>query len=139
MTIDINNNRNGSSDGGKNGPCQKSKMTLLVEEVVKSAKAMSSFEAASALLLAIVPVILGDQAATDTFLRGREELIAFFENKNKPLPSTTIGGSNVIMGNAPSCQFTGYDSRMDVGVNSPGNQIIQSQINKPKSEEDDDE
>ena len=98
MIIDINNNRKQDSDGGEGALCQPSPLVLMVRKVVNSCKAMSSYEAATPLLLEMFDVVLSDAAALAELKRGKEEVRAFFENRNTPQPSTKIEGCNIYTG-----------------------------------------
>ena len=62
MIIDINNNRKPDSDGGEDGFSQVSPLVLMVRKVVNSCKALSSYEAATPLLLEMFDVVLSDAA-----------------------------------------------------------------------------
>ena len=83
---------------------------LLVRNVVKSCKAMSSYEAASSLLLELIEVASNDAAALAELMRGKEEVRLFFEQRNTPQPSTKIEG----------CNFYGID-QMAVGSSNTMN------------------
>ena len=128
MIIDINNNRKPDSDGGENALSQASPLVLMVRKVVNSCKAMSSYEAATPLLLEMFDMVLSDAAALAELKRGKEEVRAFFEQRNTPQPSTKYEGCNVILG-AQDGQFIGKESKMEVDISSPGNQIVNEQHN----------
>ena len=98
MIIDINNNRKPDSDGGENALSQASPLVLMVRKVVNSCKAMSSYEAATPLLLEMFDMVLSDAAALAELKRGKEEVRAFFEQRNTPKPSTKFEGCNFISG-----------------------------------------
>ena len=104
MIIDINSNRNQNSDGGKDGPSQSSALVLLVRNVVNSCKALSSYEAATAMLLEMYDVVLSDITALKELQRGKEEVRAFFEQRNTPQPSTKIEGCNIYTGDHPQVE-----------------------------------
>ena len=128
MEIDINSIRGKSPDGGTDGLRQKTQTVLLVEGIVRSCKAVSNYETACTMLLEILPIVSSDPAAMEAFLRGKEEVRQFFENKNTPQPSTKYEGCNVILG-AQDGQFIGKESKMEVDISSPGNQIVNEQHN----------
>lgn len=132
MEIDINSIQNKCSDGGKDSPCQKTHAMLLVEGMVRSCKAVSSYETACTMLMEILPVVSSDAAALEALLRGKEEVRQFFEKRNTPQPSTQIEGCNVFMGETQGDRFVGKDMKVD--VNSPGNQIVNQQYNKENNE-----
>ena len=104
MIIDISNNRKPDSDGGENAPSQASPLVLMVRKVVSSCKAMSSYEAATPLLLEMFDVVLSDAAALAELKRGKEEVRAFFEQRNTPQPSTKIEGCNIYTGDNPQVE-----------------------------------
>lgn len=116
MIVDFGGGQKNGTDGGQDGSCQPSAAVLLVRNVVKSCKAMSSYEAASALLLEMCEVASGDAAAFTELMRGKEEVRSFFEQRNTPQPSTKIEG----------CNFYGID-QMAVGSSNTLN-------NNPKDE-----
>lgn len=101
MIIDINNNRKPDSDGGVNALSQASPLVLMVRKVINSCKAMSSYEAATPLLLEMFDMVLSDAAALAELKRGKEEVRAFFEQRNTPQPSTKFEGCNFISGDNP--------------------------------------
>lgn len=112
MIIDINNNRKPDSDGGEDGLFQASPLVLMVRKVVNSCKAMSSYEAATPLLLEMFDVVLADAAALAELKRGKEEVRAFFEKRNTPQPSTKFEGCNFISGDAQAEQIVGKSDFM---------------------------
>ena len=117
MTIDFIGNQNREAERDQNGLCQPSDAVQLVRNVVKSCKAMSSYEAASSLLLELIEVASKDAAALAELMRGKEEVRLFFEQRNTPQPSTKIEG----------CSFYGID-QMAVGSSNTMN-------NNPKDKE----
>lgn len=110
MIIDINNNRKPDSDGGEDALFQASPLVLMVRKVVNSCKAMSSYEAATPLLLEMFDVVLSDAAALAELKRGKEEVRAFFEQRNTPQPSTKFEGCNFISGDAQADNIVGKSS-----------------------------
>lgn len=98
MIIDINSNRNQNSDGGIDGSFQPSPLVSLVRNVVNSCKALSSYEAATAMLLEMYDMVLSDATALQELKRGKEEVRAFFEQRNTPQPSTKFEGCNFLTG-----------------------------------------
>ena len=110
MIIDINNNRKKDSDGGENALFQTSPLMLMVRKVINSCKAMSSYEAATPLLLELFDVVLSDAAALAELKRGKEEVRAFFEQRNTPQPSTKIEGCNIFTGDTTAEQIVGKSS-----------------------------
>lgn len=107
MIIDINNDRKPDSDGGDGVLLQVSPLVLMVRKVVNSCKAMSSYEAATAMLLEMFDVVLTDAAALAELKRGKEEVRAFFEQRNTPQPSTKIEGCNIFTGDTTAEQIVG--------------------------------
>ena len=94
MTVELSSNKNREPERDQDGLCQPSAAELLVRNVVKSCKAMSSYEAASSLLLEMIEVTSKDAAALAELIRGKEEVRLFFEQRNTPQPSTKIEGCN---------------------------------------------
>ena len=138
MVIDINNSQNKRSDGGTNRPCQESPTMSLVRRVVSSCKAMSSYEAACAMMVEMMPVAACDTEALQELLRGKEEVRNFFEQRNTPQPSTQFEGCNVFMKETPDGRFVAQDVNMAIDVNSPGN-MIANNITRIKKEENEGE
>ena len=122
MIIDINNNRKPDSDGGEDALSQVSPLVLMVRKVVNSCKAMSSYEAATPLLLEMFDVVLADAAALAELKRGKEEVRAFFEQRNTPQPSTKIEGCNIFTGDTTAEQIVGKSDFMakTATINSGG-------------------
>ncbi len=134
MEININDYRNANSDGGQDGHCQGNPLVSMVEGVVKSCRALSSYEAACTMLLELVPLVASNQAALNALMRGKEEVREFFERRNTPQPSTKIEGCNIFTGdNTQVARSVGKD--FEVGIHSPGNQVIQTQNNNNKEKE----
>lgn len=133
MEININNYQNAKSDRGQEGDCQGNPLVSMVENIVKSCKALSSYEAACTMLLELVPMVASNQEALNALMRGKEEVRIFFERRNTPQPSTTIEGCNIFTGSAQAERFVGKD--LEVGINCPGNQVIQTQNNNNKEKE----
>ena len=104
MIIDINNNRKQDSDEGKDSLLQASPLVLMVRKVINSCKAMSSYETAAPLLLEMFDVVLSDAAALAELKRGKEEVRAFFEQRNTPQPSTKFEGCNIYTGDNPQVE-----------------------------------
>ena len=123
MIIDINNNRKPDSDGGEDALSQVSPLVLMVRKVVNSCKAMSSYEAATPLLLEMFDVVLADAAALAELKRGKEEVRAFFEQRNTPQPSTKFEGCNFISGDTTAEQIVGKSDFMakTATINGGGN------------------
>lgn len=111
MEIDINSIRGKSPDGGTDGLRQKTQTLLLVEGMVRSCKAVSKYETACTMLLEILPIVSSDPAAMDVFLRGKEEIRQFFENKNTPQPSTNFEGCNFFNGDTSGAKIVGKDQQ----------------------------
>ena len=109
MEIDINCIRGKSPDGGTDGLRQKTQAVALVEGMVRSCKAVSNYETACTILLEILPIVSSDPAAMDVFLRGKEEIRQFFENKNTPQPSTKYEGCNFFNGDNTGAKVVGND------------------------------
>ncbi len=108
MNLDINNIQELNSDGGVGTPLhQSSPLVLMVQKVVKSCKAMSSYEAATPLLLEMFDLVLEDAAALAELKRGKEEVRAFFEQRNTPQPSTTYEGCNFFTGDTKADKIVG--------------------------------
>ena len=84
MIVDINNTQQPNGDGGTDAPVGLSAPVLLVRNIVKTCKAMASYEAASAMLLPMVEEVSADPAAFAELRRGIEEVRAFFERRDTP-------------------------------------------------------
>lgn len=134
MEININDYRNENSGGGSDALCQNGSLMLLVEGMVKSCKAMSSYEQACTVLMELVPIVANNQAAMNALIRGKEEVREFFEKRNTPQPSNLFEGCNVFTGNTQAERFVGKDFEID--VTSPGNQIISQQSNYNNKEKE---
>lgn len=136
MIIDINSSQSQSSDSGTNRPYQEDPLMSMVRNVVKSCKAMSSYEAACALITEVFQVAAGDESALQELIRGTEEVKTFFEKRNTPQPSITNEGCNVVIGGSLDGKLVGKS--MGIDVNCPGN-LIANQINSIKDDKHDGE
>ena len=121
MKIEIGNSMQTGDSGGMDGFGQVSAMVLLVRNVIKSCRAVSSYETACTMILELVPAVASDSVALAELMRGKEEVRAFFEQRNTPQPSTKIEGCNFFTGDTQAEKIVGKD--MPVDVNSPGNFI----------------
>ena len=94
-----------TGDGGSmDGFGQVSAMVLLVRNVIKSCRAVSSYETACTMILELVPAVASDSVALAELMRGKEEVRAFFEQRNTPQPSTKIEGCNIYTGDNPQVE-----------------------------------
>ena len=86
MEIDINKPHVVRLDGDAVRHRNNSPLLRMVESVVMSCKAMSSYEAACAMLIELYPIVAENAEAMSLLTKGKEEVREFFERRNTPKP-----------------------------------------------------